>query len=95
MLLPGSLRQKALASLRAPANRALASSSFARRLPIPHELTGAEIRIPIREAEVELLPGQRTKMWTYGGTFPGPTIRRRSGQRTKVPIEHQLPAQAE
>jgi spore coat protein A len=95
VLLPGSLRQKALASLRAPANRALESSSFARRLPIPRELTGSEITIPIREAEVQLLPGQKTKMWTYGGTFPGPTIRRRSGQRTKVTFEHELPAKAE
>jgi spore coat protein A, manganese oxidase len=94
-LVPGSLRQKALASLRAPANRPLASSSFARRLPIPRQLTGSEIRIPIREAEVQLLPGQKTKMWTYGGTFPGPTIRRRSGERTRVTFEHELPAQAE
>jgi spore coat protein A, manganese oxidase len=95
VLFPGSLRQKALASLGGPADRVLASRSFARRLPIPHELTGSEIRIPIREAEVQLLPGRKTKMWTYDGSFPGPTIRRSSGQRTKVTFEHQLPARAE
>jgi spore coat protein A len=67
---------------------------FRARLPIPRELTGAEIEIPIREAEVQILPGRRTKLWTYGGTFPGPTVRRPSGQRTKVTFRHELPAKA-
>lgn len=31
-------------------------------------------------------------MWTYGGTFPGPTIRRPAGQRTEVTFHHRLPA---
>ena len=35
---------------------------------------------PIREAEVQVLPGRKTRMWTYGGTFPGPTIRRPGGR---------------
>ena len=26
-----------------------------------------------------------TRMWTYGGTFPGPTIRRPAGERTRSP----------
>ena len=30
-------------------------------------------------------------MWTYDGTFPGPTIRRRAGQRTEVTFRHELP----
>ena len=77
---------------RGTADRALGASSFARRLPIPRELRGADITIPIREAEVQILPGRKTRMWTYGGTFPGPTIRRPAGQRTKVTFEHQLPA---
>ncbi len=33
-------------------------------------------------------------MWTYGGTFPGPTIRRPSGQPTEVTFVHELPAKA-
>ena len=33
-------------------------------------------------------------MWTYGGTFPGPTIRRPAGQRTEVTFEHRLPPEA-
>jgi FtsP/CotA-like multicopper oxidase with cupredoxin domain len=30
-------------------------------------------------------------MWTYGGTFPGPTVRRRAGERTEVTFHHELP----
>ena len=33
-------------------------------------------------------------MWTYGGTFPGPTIRRPAGHRTEVTFRHELPAKA-
>jgi FtsP/CotA-like multicopper oxidase with cupredoxin domain len=33
-------------------------------------------------------------MWTYGGTFPGPTIRRPAGHRTRVTFDHQLPREA-
>jgi FtsP/CotA-like multicopper oxidase with cupredoxin domain len=61
-------------------------------LPIPRVLDGAKLTIPIREAEVQVLPGAPTKMWTYGGTFPGPTIRRRAGHRTEVTFLHELPA---
>ncbi len=33
-------------------------------------------------------------MWTFGGTFPGPTVRRPAGRRTKVTFHHELPASA-
>jgi FtsP/CotA-like multicopper oxidase with cupredoxin domain len=48
----------------------------------------------MREAEIQVLPGDKTRMWTYGGTFPGPTIRRPAGQRTRVTFEHRLPREA-
>jgi spore coat protein A, manganese oxidase len=67
---------------------------FQARLPIPRELSDSHIQIPIREAEAQILPGRKTKLWTYGGTFPGPTIRRRAGQRTEVTFHHELPARA-
>ena len=67
---------------------------FQAPLPIPRVLSDSHIRIPIREAEAQILPGAKTKLWTFGGTFPGPTIRRRAGQRTKVSFEHELPAGA-
>jgi spore coat protein A, manganese oxidase len=63
-------------------------------LPIPEELDGAKLEIPIRAAEVGILPGEPTRMWTYGGTFPGPTVRRPSGRRTEVTFHHRLPKAA-
>jgi spore coat protein A len=74
--------------------RAAAPRPFRRRLPIPAELTDAQISIPIRPAKVQILPGRRTRMWTYGGSFPGPTIRRPSGEQTQVTFTHNLPRKA-
>jgi spore coat protein A len=67
---------------------------YSRRLPIPRELTGSNLTIPIKPAEVKILPGRKTKMWTYGGTYPGPTVRRPSGERTTVTFKHRLPRKA-
>jgi len=67
---------------------------FRANLPIPEELTGARLSIPIREADIQILPGAKTTMWTYGGTFPGPTIRRPAGHRTEVTFHHRLPREA-
>jgi len=69
---------------------ALAAAPFRSQLPIPRVLDEDQIRIPIREAEQQILPGRPTRLWTFGGTFPGPTIRRRAGQRTRVTFEHRL-----
>lgn len=71
--------------------RAHAGAPFRSPLPIPEELTDARLTIPIREAELQIFPGARTRMWTYGGTFPGPTIRRPAGHRTEVTFHHELP----
>jgi FtsP/CotA-like multicopper oxidase with cupredoxin domain len=48
--------------------------------------------MPIREAEVAILPGERTRMWSYDGSFPGPTIRRHAGHRTEITFHHRLPS---
>ncbi|HEY6730554.1 MAG TPA: multicopper oxidase family protein [Solirubrobacterales bacterium] len=69
---------------------ALAAAPFRARLPLPPVLRDDHIRIPICEAEQQIFPGRETKLWTYGGSFPGPTIRRRAGQRTRVTFHHQL-----
>ena len=57
-------------------------------------LDGDHIRIPIREAEQQILPGRKTRLWTFGGSFPGPTVRRPAGRRTRVTFHHQLPEEA-
>ncbi len=42
-------------------------------------------------SRLAVLPGHSTPMWTYGGTFPGPTIVSRSGRRTVVRHRNELP----
>jgi spore coat protein A len=70
---------------------ALAAVPFRTPLPIPEVRDEDHIRIPIREAEQRVLPGPKTRLWTFDGTFPGPTIRRRAGHRTRVTFDHELP----
>ncbi|WP_406062364.1 multicopper oxidase domain-containing protein [Streptomyces sp. NBC_01077] len=40
--------------------------------------------VTMRRARVQILPGLRTEVLTYNGTFPGPTIRARSGRTAVV-----------
>ena len=94
LLLPVRVRPGSLPLLSDGAATALAAQRFRRKLPIPRTLTGANLRIPIRQAGIRVLPGRKTRMWTYGGTFPGPTIRRRAGEQTRVTFVHRLPKKA-
>jgi hypothetical protein len=54
---------------------------FSNPLFAPPVVTDANINISIEEACIQILPGPCTNMWTYGGTYPGVTIRRPTGQR--------------
>jgi FtsP/CotA-like multicopper oxidase with cupredoxin domain len=74
-----------------PAARAQAASGFTTRLRHMPELTKGRLRIPMKLADVSLVPGERTLMWTFGGTFPGPTIRRPAGATTRVTFVHRIP----
>jgi spore coat protein A, manganese oxidase len=92
-VLPVRLRPGGLAF---PGSKAFAASRkrFRRRLPIPRVITDSRIEIRMRKAKVRILPGRKTSMWTYGGTFPGPTIRRPAGEQTEVTFVHALPPKA-
>jgi spore coat protein A, manganese oxidase len=87
--LPGGGLGRALSYL--DGATAQAAVPFREPLPIPTELTAAKLEIPIRLAEQQILPGRKTELWTFGGSFPGPTIRRPAGERTEVTFRHELP----
>lgn len=74
-----------------PGGTSVAAGQFTRPLPIPAVLTGPNIILTAKPSQIAILPGQPTTMWTYNGTFPGPTIRRPAGERTTVTLEHDLP----
>jgi spore coat protein A len=75
------------------------------RLPLPRPFTVAlpvpDVARPVdggtayelvqRSADVEIIPGHRTRVWGYDGTFPGPTFDVRSGQPITVAITNELP----
>src|SRR3954462_12751982 len=68
-----------------------AKPTFDMPLRLPPTLTGSHLTIPVREADVRvLLHGPKTLMWTYGGSYPGPTIRRPVGRRTQVTFVNKL-----
>jgi spore coat protein A, manganese oxidase len=73
---------------------AITSAAFSRPLVIPKVLTGSNITLTAAATDVQILPGAKTRMWTYNGTFPGPTIRRPAGQTTTVTLVNKLPASA-
>jgi hypothetical protein len=60
------------------------AGSFSHPLVFPPVNTNANVSIGIDEACVQILDGPCTNMWTYGGTYPGLTVRRPTGQTTHV-----------
>lgn len=68
---------------------------FTLPLRIPRVLSGSHLDIPVEPAKVQVFPtGPLTAMWTFGGSYPGPTIERPAGHDTKVTFTNQLPSSA-
>lgn len=61
-------------------------------LPIPATVTprNGAIDLVSRRSAVEILPGRRTEIMGYDGTFPGPTIRARAGEELQVRLRNEL-----
>ena len=59
--------------------------------PTTRTETQDEYDIVQREAEREILPGRLTKIWSYEGCFPGPTIRVRRNRPAVVRHTNRLP----
>ena len=56
------------------------ATRFEQPLVVPATRQGKDIRLVMRRTKVRTLPhGPRTAMWTYDGSYPGPTIKRRGG----------------
>ena len=68
----------------------LTPAGFSHPLVFPPVNTNANVSIGIDEGCVQILDGPCTNMWTYGGTYPGLTIRRPTGQRTNVTFTNNL-----
>src|SRR4051812_19972509 len=71
-----------------------ASTSFTHPLVFPGVDTNGNVSISIDEGCVQILDGPCTNLWTYGGTYPGLTVRRPTGQPTNVTFTNNLDAKA-
>src|SRR3954453_7498592 len=93
-LLPNIAPLGATARVRKPLRLTSARrpASFSSPLAIPPVLTGTNITLQSVEADIPLLSGTPTRMWTYNGVFPGPTIHQTSGQTTTLTLVNDLPA---
>jgi FtsP/CotA-like multicopper oxidase with cupredoxin domain len=67
---------------------------FSNPLSFPPATTSSNVSISIQQACLPILPGPCTNLWTYGGSFPGLTIRRPTGQTTQVTFTNDLPPSA-
>ncbi|MGW3230403.1 multicopper oxidase family protein [Kitasatospora sp. NPDC001095] len=83
------------------AARGAASGPFSVRMPVPPTLNPVArtadtdvYRLDILPAELELIPGVKTKCMTFGGSFIGPTIRAKEGRRALVTYRNWLPEHA-
>src|SRR5881227_2878821 len=65
---------------------------FSHPLLFPPVNINADVSIGMDEACVQILDGPCTNMWTYGGTYPGLTIRRPTGHTTNVTFTNDLDA---
>src|SRR6516225_1065744 len=90
----GGERKMSGAKTTATRTAASAPAGFSHPLLFPPVNTNANVSIGIDEGCVQILDGPGTNMWTYGGTYPGLTIRRPTGQRTYVTFTNNLGPEA-
>lgn len=96
LALPGGVATGVGISLTAPIrHRSPAVPRFAVPLPFPPVLRptvgGHVYELRQMAREVEILPGLTTRIWGYGGSFPGPTIEARAGQPVQLRVCNELP----
>ena len=71
LLVGGILVGASLGAAAAAPVEAITAAAFSRPLVIPRVLTGSNITLTATATDVQVLPGAKTRMWTYNGTFPG------------------------
>lgn len=50
-----------------------------------------EINLVAKVKKMEIIPGKKIRVWTYGGTLPGPLLRAKVGDRIIVHFKNKLP----
>ena len=60
-------------------------------LPPAAGATVHKVELHVRQRTVEVAPGVRQRMWTFGGTAPGPTLRGKAGDVFEVTLVNDDP----
>lgn len=78
----------------------VAYTPFSQPMPVPKTLAPSArlssldyYRVNIQQANATILPGVQTPVYTYNGTFPGPTLRVKEGRRAIVAFCNNLTEQ--
>lgn len=73
------------------------TTAYAVPLPVPQVMTPTTTdattdyyTVTERKANLSVIPGKTTPMWTYNGTWPGPLIRATSGRQVKIHVVNNL-----
>ena len=73
------------------------TTAYAVPLPVPQVMTPTSTdattdyyTVTERKANLSVIPGKTTPMWTYNGTWPGPLIRATSGRQVKIHVVNNL-----
>ncbi|MGW3043559.1 multicopper oxidase family protein [Kitasatospora sp. NPDC001159] len=59
--------------------------------PVRTDGTNDYYEITQKVAKLEILPAVKTEAWTYGGSYPGPTVVTRSGRAAVIKHRNELP----
>ncbi len=73
------------------------TTAYAVSLPVPKVMTPTSTdattdyyTVTEQNANLSVIPGKTTPMWTYNGTWPGPIIRAASGRQVKLHVVNNL-----
>jgi nitrite reductase (NO-forming) len=69
-----------------PGNRFVARDPDAPPVPATPTGTVHQVTLEMTEEDIEIAPGLIQRMWTFGGTVPGPTLRGRLGDIFEITI---------
>src|SRR3954468_16951132 len=73
------------------------TTAYAVALPVPKVMTPTSTdattdyyTVTEQNANLSVIPGKTTPMWTYNGTWPGPLIRATSGRQVRIHVANNL-----
>lgn len=80
----GSVLLVLIAALLGLSSAEATHTKYTSPIKFPVVLTGQQVHIPAFDWDIQVLAGPKTRMWTLGGTWPPPTIRRPTGRTAEV-----------